>query len=54
MLTYNGSYEPMPGMVTKVREVCKMTDADHHMMEMFEDRGGTLVKTMEISYTRKK
>jgi hypothetical protein len=53
-LTYNGSYEPMPGMVTKVREVCKMTDADHHTMEMFEDRGGTLVKTMEISYTRKK
>ena len=51
-LTYTGSYEPMPGMVTKVREVCKMIDADHHTMEMFEDRGDTQVKTMEISYTR--
>jgi len=52
-LTYIGSYEPMPGMVTKIRQVGKCIDQDHHTMEMFEDRGGTLVKTMEISYTRK-
>ncbi|MGA2246181.1 MAG: DUF1579 domain-containing protein [Verrucomicrobiota bacterium] len=52
-LTYIGSYEPMPGMVTKMRQVVKCTDQDHHTMEMFEDRGGTLVKTMEINYTRK-
>jgi hypothetical protein len=52
-LTYVGSYEPMPGMVTKIRQVDKCTDPDHHTMEMFEDRGGTLVKTMEINYTRK-
>jgi hypothetical protein len=53
-LTSLGSYAPMPGVVTKVKEVTKFVDDDHHTMEMFEDRGGTLVKTMEISYTRKK
>lgn len=53
-LTCTGSYEPMPGVVTKAKEVCKFVDDDHHTMEMFEDRGDTQVKTMEISYTRKK
>lgn len=52
-LTYEGSFQPAPGVVTKVRQVLKYTDGDHHTMEMFEDRGGTLVKTMEINYTRK-
>lgn len=52
-LTYVGTYEPMPGTVTKIRQVVKCTDQDHHTMEMFEDRGGTLVKTMEINYKRK-
>ena len=52
-LTYLGTFEPVPGTVTKVRQVVKCTDSDHFSMEMFEDRGGTQVKTMEISYTRK-
>jgi len=52
-LTYVAEYEPMPGMKTKVRQTLKITDKDHRMMEFFEDRGGTEVKTMEISYTRK-
>lgn len=52
-LTYIGTYEPMPGMVTRNRQVVKCTDEDHHTMEMFETRGGTEVKVMEISYTRK-
>jgi hypothetical protein len=52
-LTYTGTYEPMPGMVTKIRQVDKCVDDDHHTMEMFEDRGGTLVKTVEIHYSRK-
>jgi hypothetical protein len=52
-LTYVGSYEPMPGMVTNMRQKLTLTDADHHTMEMFEIRGGTDVKTMEIVYTRK-
>ena len=52
-LTYTADYEPMPGMKTKVRQVVKIADKDHRVMEFFEDRGGTEVKTMEISYTRK-
>ena len=51
--TYRGEYEPMPGMRTKVREVIKITDNDHHTFEFYEDRGGTEVKTMEMTYTRK-
>jgi hypothetical protein len=51
--TYNGEYEPMPGMKVKMREVIKITDKDHRTFEFFEDRGGKEVKTMEINYTRK-
>ncbi len=43
----------MPGMKTKVRELVKFTDNDHHVFEFFENRGGTEVKTMEIDSTRK-
>ena len=52
-LTYVADYEPMPGMKTKVRQVVKVTDADHRTMEFFEDRGGKDVKTMQIDYIRK-
>jgi len=52
-LTYFAEYEPMPGMKTKMREVIKKTDKDHHSMEFFEQRGDKEVKTMEIDYTRK-
>jgi hypothetical protein len=52
-LTYYAEYEPMPGMKTKMREVIKKTDKDHHSIEFFEVRGEKEVKTMEISYTRK-
>jgi len=51
--TYDAEYEAMPGMVMKVRQVLTVKDKDHRMMEFFEDRGGTQVKTMEINYTRK-
>jgi hypothetical protein len=51
-LTYLGEEQPMPGMKMKVRQVVKYTDKDHHTIEFFEDRGGTEVKTMEITYTR--
>src|SRR5438034_135869 len=44
-LTYHAEYEPMPGMKTRIREVIKITDNDHHTMEWFEDRGGTEVRT---------
>jgi regulatory protein YycI of two-component signal transduction system YycFG len=52
-LTYRSEIEMMPGMKTKVRQVVKITDKNHRVMEMYEERGGTEVKTMEIAYTRK-
>jgi hypothetical protein len=52
--TYTSEMEMMPGMKTKVREVIKVVDADHHNLEWYENRGGQEVKTMEINYTRKK
>ena len=53
-LTYTGEYEAMPGMKTAIREVVKLTDKDHMSFEWYENRGGQEMKTMEISYTRKK
>jgi hypothetical protein len=52
-LTYRSELEMMPGMKMKVRQVIKITDKNHRLMEWYEDRGGTEVKTMEIAYTRK-
>ena len=51
-LTYTSEIEMMPGMKTPVREVIKLTDKDHMMMEWYETRGGQEKKTMEIAYTR--
>jgi hypothetical protein len=50
--TFTSVMEMMPGMRTPVREVLKMTDKDHMMMEWYETRGGQEKKTMEIAYTR--
>ena len=52
--TYTSEFEMMPGMKEKVREVLKLTDKDHMLLEWYEDHGGHEAKTMEISYTRKK
>lgn len=52
-LTYLAEEEVMPGVKTKVRQVLKLTDNDHHTLEIYEDRGGTDFKTMEITYARK-
>jgi hypothetical protein len=52
--TYNLEMEPVPGMKTQVREVLKIADKDHHILEWYENRGGQEAKTMEINYTRKK
>jgi hypothetical protein len=52
--TYNAEGEFIPGKKQKIREVIKIVDKDHHNFEWYEDRGGQEVKTMEISYTRKK
>ena len=52
--TYNAEYEMMPGMKSKIREVVRIVDADHHVFEWYENDGGQERKTMEITYTRKK
>ena len=52
--TYTGEAEMMPGMKTKVREVIKVVDNDHHNFEYYEDRGQGEMKSMEITYSRKK
>lgn len=51
--TYTMEMEPMPGMKTKVREVIKIVDDSHMMLEWYETQGGKEKKTMEISYTKK-
>jgi Protein of unknown function (DUF1579) len=51
-LTYTSEIEMMPGMKTPVREVLKVTDNNHMMLEWYENRGGQEKKTMEINYTR--
>ena len=50
--TYTSEMEMMPGMKTPVREVIKVTDKDHMMLEWYENQGGQEKKTMEINYTR--
>jgi hypothetical protein len=50
--TFTSEMEMMPGMKTPVRELLKMTDKDHIMMEWYETHGGQEKKTMEIAYTR--
>jgi hypothetical protein len=51
--TYKSEIEPMPGMKTKVREVIKVVDDNHMMLEWYEMHGGKEKKTMEINYTKK-
>jgi len=52
--TYTSEMEPMPGMKTQVREVLKVADNNHMLLEWYENHGGQERKTMEIAYTRKK
>jgi hypothetical protein len=50
--TFTSEMEPVPGMKTPVREVLKVTDNNHMMLEWYENHGGQEKKTMEIAYTR--
>ena len=52
--TYTSEMEPLPGMKTPVREVVKLTDNNHMLLEWYENHGSGERKTMEINYTRKK
>jgi Protein of unknown function (DUF1579) len=50
--TYTTEMEPMPGMKSQVREVLKVPDNNHMMLEWYENQGRGEKKTMEINYTR--
>ncbi len=50
--TYNMEVEPVPGIKSQVREVLKVPDNNHMMLEWYENQGGQEKKTMEINYTR--
>lgn len=52
--TYNGNYQLTPEMELKVRETLKLDDNNHMTLEWYENRGGQEMKTMEISYMRRK
>lgn len=42
------------GARVSIRETVRIVDADHHVMEMYEQRGGKDVMTMRIEYARSK
>jgi len=44
--------ELVPGMKSQVREVLKVPDNNHMMLEWYENQGAQERKTMEINYTR--
>ena len=50
--TYTSEIEVIPGMKTPVREVIKVPDNNHMVLEWYENHGGQEKKTMEINYTR--
>jgi len=50
--TYTSEMEMVPGMKSQVREVLKVADNNHMMLEWYENQGGQEKKTMEINYTR--
>ena len=50
--TFTSEMEPVPGMKTPVREVLKVADNNHMVLEWYENHGGEEKKTMEINYTR--
>jgi hypothetical protein len=52
-LTYSTEYESLPGVKTKMRELIKTIDKDHHTIEFLVDREGKEFKTMQIDYARK-
>ena len=52
--TYTSEIEMVPEMKVPVREVIKVTDNNHMMLEWYENQGGQEKKTMEINYTKKK
>src|SRR5712692_11015604 len=52
--TYTSEVEMVPGTKVPIREVIKVADDNHMMLEWYENQGGQEKKTMEINYTKKK
>jgi hypothetical protein len=53
-ITYIGNvYDPMSGKDVKIKEIVKITDKDHYMIEMFNEVDGKEFKSMEITFERK-
>lgn len=52
--TFRGEMaDPMnDGATTPIRQTVRIVDADHHVLEMYEPRGGEEVRTMQIEYAR--
>jgi len=46
--------DPMSGKEVMTKQVIKFIDKDNQVMEMYDNKTGTEVKTMEIKSTRKK
>lgn len=55
-ITYHGETpDPMaPGTLTKIRSTTRLVDADTFVFDWYETREGQEVRTMEITYKRKK
>jgi Protein of unknown function (DUF1579). len=55
-MTFMGSMDdPMTGKPVSVKEVVRVVDADHHVMEMWNPApDGQMFKSMEITYSRAK
>jgi len=43
-----------PGKTISTRETLRITDADRHVMEMYEPRDGMQVNTVMVEYSRAK
>ena len=54
--TYRGEMADVmkPGTMIPVREVVRVIDKDHHVMEWYETRDGKEAKSMQIEYARAK
>lgn len=51
-LTYEGEFEPGPGIIVKVLRIVKFVDRDHYMEEWCRSIGGKEIQRSEASYTR--
>ncbi len=55
VFTYHNEVNcPLLGKKVKGRDVIRILDQDHHVMEMYKELDGKEIKVMEITYARKK